>query len=352
MITIVAALVVVVVSIVGWWALGRRGKENVLKGEGLTRRLPEVGWRERIVFMTVPQKPLHEQTRDWSLSMGPLVGFSPMPWRRYVLCRDAEVCQQARNFPKPPFSQMSFREVGRFGLLAMQDDVHGAGDTGTALWRRHRRLMQPFFALGFVRRMAPQMLECADGLLEVLRANPQGKALDTHAALTALTLDVVCRTSLGFRLGTVDGSLRAAFREVIQWIADFQMRPVAFLWRHFPTARRSRFLAALRHVHALIHSALISASSSSPSATSSTGPTFLEALLNAREDDEKRNETQEKDTLAGRVEEEEEQGVSVEGSVGGSVEDSVGGSVEGTCVSTAEGEIAVVGGGEGGEDDE
>jgi cytochrome P450 len=136
------------------------------------------------------------------------------------------------NFIKDKLTRRLSGLVGQ-GLLTSE------GET----WRRHRQLAQPAFQVSAVQRYAPVMVEHTQRMLARWQ---DGRQVDVHAELTALTLGIVAKV-----LFDADTSEQAhTVGEAVELMADYYLNPLNFSqwFQALPTPGNLRFRRAVRRL--------------------------------------------------------------------------------------------------------
>ena len=228
----------------------------------------------------IPAPPLHLLAQKWEKKYGDFVQFS-FGGKPVILLRDPNIAQQIKNFPKPQGSQTSYQEFTPYGLLAMQED-----GSGNSLWKQHRRFMQPYFALSFVNRMGSEMYLQSNILVDLLTAKLNSTneiVVDIHSSLTNLTLDIICKTALGYELHSMhqsDSKLLNSFKIAWDWISHIQTTPVR-LSKFMKTPGYSQFLKARDTISNLFDQIIEDTRErmDKHQISSDQSPNFLEALL-------------------------------------------------------------------------
>src|SRR5690606_27100143 len=88
------------------------------------------------------------------------------------------------NYPKRALEQRFFTIAFGDGLLGSDGDI----------WRTHRQIMAPAFSPRSVASYAPATTDTARAYLGRWRARPPGAAFDMAEEMSALTLQITCRT--------------------------------------------------------------------------------------------------------------------------------------------------------------
>jgi len=121
-----------------------------------------------------------------------------------------------------------------------------------SFWERQRRLAQPAFVSARLSGYLRTMAECTARLLSEWHQRIGTTAIDLHAAMTRLTMDIVGRTLFGLDLGQQHGSAGKAFTHALRGIGsrgpDNLQVP---LW--LPTPGNLRFRLALRKLDRLVY---------------------------------------------------------------------------------------------------
>lgn len=136
-----------------------------------------------------------------------LLGRPPMPWsvpdelyvksvvrRRTLfgdvyLVSDPEIVKrvlvdQPANYPKGEVERRLFCALLGNGLIGIDGE----------LWRTHRRIMAPPFAPSAVEGYDPMIAECVNEALDAWEGLDATPVVEMSAAMSALTLRVICRT--------------------------------------------------------------------------------------------------------------------------------------------------------------
>lgn len=147
--------------------------------------------------------------------------------------------------------------------------------TDGAVWKRHRRMIQPAFHKARLAGYAPMMVEEATRTASRWRA---GQTLDIGRDLSALTLRVVSRSLFSHEVGHDVEVITGAVTE----LQESFNRP-EFLPRWVVTPRRRRGRRALRAIDEVMYR-LIAARRASPGGTAAA-PDLLQMLLGVRDDE-------------------------------------------------------------------
>ena len=156
---------------------------------------------------------LRRTGRDNPFETIPLSAYEELVWRqpsmfaRAFLVSDPAGLRQVlidkvANYPKTALENRFFRALLGDGLLSAEGDN----------WKRHRRIMAPSFdprsVMGYANVMAEASASFADGW-----SNRAGDELDVSAEMTALTLDIICRTMFSADSGEMTGLSGSAFHD-------------------------------------------------------------------------------------------------------------------------------------------
>lgn len=165
-----------------------------------------------------------------------------------------------------------FRLMFGEGMLTME---------GSA-WRERRRLAQPSFHRERIQGFAKTMAEITgDALASWRRRVPEGGVLDMHAEMMRLTLEIVCATLFGQRLGEQSTSSSShAFGEALALISERGSSipiPLAI-----PTPTNLRMRRAIRTLDEGVSAIIAKARASAPD--SPVRSTLLGMFLDARDD--------------------------------------------------------------------
>jgi cytochrome P450 len=158
------------------------------------------------------------------------------------------------------------------GLLTLEGDA----------WRKRRRLAQPAFHRERLNQLVAAMVGITGETLSEWRARiGPGVAVDAHAEMMRLTLEIVGATLLGLRFGraTTDGSARA-FGDALELLSVRSNSPVA-LPLGWPTPGNLRLRRALGFVDTMVQDVIRGARAQD----SRAAPTLLGMLLDARDQD-------------------------------------------------------------------
>lgn len=121
------------------------------------------------------------------------------------------------------------------------------------LWRRQRRLMQPPFTPGGVKRFTGAITECSAQMLERWQtAAERGQEVDIQREMMRLTMSIIGKTMFSVDVHADAGVVGPAFSAVLEFAAA---RTVALLDvpLFIPTPMNRRFKEALRTLDAFIY---------------------------------------------------------------------------------------------------
>lgn len=129
----------------------------------------------------------------------------------------------------------------------------GLVTTDGDLWRRQRKLMQPFFTPKGIQRFGDDMLQATTSLLETWeRDKLDGRPFDVGVDMTSLALSIITRTMFGMDLGGRSQETNAAFTRLLEFIAVYGQSPVRLpFW--LPTARHRQAKRDVAVIDAIIY---------------------------------------------------------------------------------------------------
>ncbi len=168
--------------------------------------------------------------------------FGPV---RYVLVNDPEDVGQVLRDPEHAFGKSASYDALR--LILGQGLLTSEGE----LWRRQRKLMQPAFhhrrLVGFV----DQMSEVTEAFIDGLIPRADGRIVDVHTEMMALTFRVVGRTLFSMDVSDVADEVGAALHELLAFAANYT-ESIVKLPTWMPTPRHRRFRRAMSVVDGVV----------------------------------------------------------------------------------------------------
>ncbi|MEZ4428341.1 MAG: cytochrome P450 [Nannocystaceae bacterium] len=148
-------------------------------------------------------------------------------------------------------------------------------------WTRQRRLLQQLFTARAVRAHGDAMIAAIDALIARWLARPSGATLELLPAMSALAMDVICRTMFGMAADAGAHELGEAVAEAFAWVGEQALRLVP-LPPSVPTPRNRRFARAKERIDRFL-TAIIDARRRRGSHDGA--PDLLDLLLEVRDED-------------------------------------------------------------------
>ena len=174
----------------------------------------------------------------------PLVRYRFGPFR-YVLVNEPDAVGQVLRDPEQVYGKSASYDVLRLilgrGLLTSDGE----------LWRRQRKLMQPAFHHRSLVGLVDQMADVTEAFVDGLIPRADGRVVEVHAEMMALTFRVVGRTLFSMDVSDVADEVGSALHDLLAFAA-YHTESIVKVPVWLPTPRHRRFRRAMSVVDGVI----------------------------------------------------------------------------------------------------